>query len=160
MNWNTDEVMAGLAIGAIGGAALGWELRKIVERFQRMRAAHKRDVERINAPKRNRKNTDERDVVNAAERDREYFEKRKRDLGIIPLEPRRSRRNTPANNSSEIHGWPENPDRDDVIAALMGSGYSKTEAVKAADACSMVERAHGLEAWTRAAFNNAHRSKS
>lgn len=160
MMWNISEVETGLAIGVLGGIAIGYEVRMIVERFQRYRSNHRKEVERINAPKRNRRNTDERDVVmtlEAAERDREYFEKRKRDLGIIPLERpvKRSRRSTP-NTPRETPVV--NPYRDDVIAALMGSGYSKADATKAADACSLVERAHGLEAWTRAAFNNARKS--
>ena len=57
------------------------------------------------------------------------------------------------------HPEPSNPWRDDVIAALMGSGYKKADAIKAADACSMVEQHAGLEQWIVAALRNAHGAK-
>ncbi len=52
-----------------------------------------------------------------------------------------------------------NPDRDDVIAALVGAGFKKTEAAKAADACSLTERASGLQQWTVAALRNVAGAK-
>lgn len=143
--WNVSEVQTGLLIGAIGGAAIGYELRKIVERFQRYHAEHKREIERINQTKRSRKNTDERDVVT-----------KKPDAPLPPVIPiKRTRRSTP--QQRQQIAIVSSPDRDEVIDVLMGSGFSKTEAVKAVDACSLAERASGVEAWTRAAFTNAAR---
>lgn len=46
-------------------------------------------------------------------------------------------------------------DRSDVIAALQGLGFKKADAVRAVDACSLAERASGVESWTRAALAKA-----
>lgn len=73
----------------------------------------------------------------------------------IPL--KRAMRSAPQMPAPEVSA---NPDRDDVIAALMGAGYKKVDASKAADACTLVERASGLRQWTIAALRNAHGSKS
>lgn len=144
-----DVFGVGAAVGGTAGILAGYQLRKLV--------VHVQDWRRDRALAK-RRNEFKREQKTERERDEAYFEKRKSDLGIIPLQPvKRTKRNTP----QERQQIPVvNPDRDDVIAALMGSGYSKADATKAADSCSLVERAHGLEAWTRAAFNNAHRSKS
>jgi len=45
-------------------------------------------------------------------------------------------------------------ERGDVIAALIGSGYRKQDAIAAADACVAAERAT-LESWTRSALRHA-----
>jgi hypothetical protein len=45
--------------------------------------------------------------------------------------------------------------RADALAALTGAGYKRAAAEAALDACSMVERAGGLESWVAAALRRA-----
>lgn len=47
-------------------------------------------------------------------------------------------------------------DRGDVVAALQGLGFKKADAVRAVDACSLAERASGVESWTRAALHKTN----
>jgi hypothetical protein len=136
--WNIHEVEVGLAIGALGGIALGYELRKLVVRFQ----AWRKKGDRITR----------RDVKRAYKQDRivdfqPVTEKAK------PMHLPRIR--VPSPSPSEP--WDEMPsaDRADVIGALVGAGYKRAEAAKAVDACSLPERAAGLESWTMAALRRA-----
>lgn len=151
-----DVFGVGCAVGGAAGIALGYQMRKLVVRvsdWRRDRAL----IKRRNEFKRQQKEDVEHDDA--------------RELPpIIPIEKKRGRRATSktpqpipiVRDEHELPHWSKsvNPDREDVLAALTGAGYSKAEAIAAADACTLVERAHGLESWTRAAFNNAHRSKS
>lgn len=45
--------------------------------------------------------------------------------------------------------------REDALAALTGAGYKRAAAEAALDACTMVERAGGLESWVAAALRRA-----
>lgn len=45
--------------------------------------------------------------------------------------------------------------REDALAALTGAGYKRAAAEAALDACSLTERAGGLESWVAAAFRHA-----
>lgn len=45
--------------------------------------------------------------------------------------------------------------RAEVVAALVGAGYKKVAAVVAVDACTLAERAGGVESWAVAAFRHA-----
>jgi hypothetical protein len=139
--WNIHEVEVGMAIGAIGGIALGYQLRKLVVRFQTWRA--KRD--RIT----------KRDVREAYKHDRVVDFQPVTEKAKPMLLSRVRAPSPPKGHWSEV----PSPDRDDVVAALMGAGYKKADAVKATDACSMVERASGVEHWTVAALRNAHGAK-
>ena len=47
------------------------------------------------------------------------------------------------------------PNRSEVISALVGAGFKKVAASAAVDACSFADRAAGVEAWTIAALKNA-----
>ena len=147
MPWNIQEVEVGLAIGGIAGLALGYEARKLHVRFRTWRAERKRpDC------------ITKRDVKVAYKHDKVVaIVERSEKPPMIPI--KRSRRSTPNERAHEQPIQVINPDRDDVIAALMNSGYKKDAAIKATDACSLVERAHGLQQWTIAAFKNAHGAK-
>jgi len=144
MQWNTDEVMVGIAIGGTAGLALGYELRKLVVRFQTWRGKKPDHITK-------------RDLKKAYRHDKVVAIVEHEKPPTIPL--KRTRRTTPVNHTQEQPIPVTNPDREDVIAALMGSGYKKDVAIKAADACSMEERARGLQQWTIAAFKNAHGAK-
>lgn len=50
----------------------------------------------------------------------------------------------------------ESVDRSDVVAALQGLGFKKTDAARAADACGTGDRVD-VESWTRAALAKAAR---
>lgn len=55
-----------------------------------------------------------------------------------------------------VVGVPTTPDLSaDVVAALVGAGYKRAEAVTAVSACTAEERAGGLEQWTVAALRRA-----
>lgn len=45
--------------------------------------------------------------------------------------------------------------REDALAALTGAGYKRAAAEAALDACSLAERAGGLESWVAAALRHA-----
>jgi hypothetical protein len=45
--------------------------------------------------------------------------------------------------------------RAEVVAALVSAGYKKVAAVVAVDACTLAERASGVESWVVAAFRHA-----
>jgi hypothetical protein len=45
--------------------------------------------------------------------------------------------------------------RDDAVAALTGAGYKRAAAEAALDACTLAERAGGLESWVACAFRRA-----
>ena len=49
--------------------------------------------------------------------------------------------------------------REDALAALTGAGYKRAAAEAALDACTMVERAGGLESWVAAALRRAASTK-
>ncbi len=137
-----DVLGVGMAIGGTAGIFAGYQLRKLVVHIQEYRAYR----------------TTKREVKVAYEHDQVAAIVKREKPMIIPL---KARRFVDSGNFKEKQSLPViNPDRDDVIAALMGAGYKKSDAEKAADACSMVERAHGLEAWTVAALRNAHGGKS
>lgn len=135
-----DVLGVGMAIGGTAGIFAGYQFRKLVVHIQEYRAY------RIT----------KRDVKVAYEHDQVAAIVKREKPPIIPLKARRFVDTFKENQILPVI----NPDRDDVIAALMGAGYKKGDAEKAADACSMVERAHGLEAWTAAALRNAHGGKS
>lgn len=128
----------GCAMGGAAGLLLGYQTRKLIERFRDHRLIKRHIKVGI---------------------DTETAE-------LSPYPTKRSRR-APPPVIPFVHvprGYEQpipvtNPDRDLVIAALMSAGYKKGDAVKATDACSMVERAHGLEAWTVAALHNARGAK-
>ena len=46
-------------------------------------------------------------------------------------------------------------DHDDVVAALQGAGYTKADAGRLADACSLAERTSGVETWVVCALRHA-----
>lgn len=147
MSWNIQEVEVGLAIGGIAGLALGYELRKLVVRFQAWRVERKRP-DRIT----------KRDVKVAYEHDKVVSITEHEKPPVIPF--KRSRRSTPINHIQEQTIPVVNPDRDDVIAALVNAGFKKAEAIKATDACSLVERASGVTMWMLAALRHAQGGKS
>lgn len=136
-----DVLGVGAALGGAAGLVAGYQTRKLVVRFQEWRANRLSKSQKI-----------------AMAHDKIVSIKHRHDGELPPTIPiKRTRKHTPANRGSEVHGWAENPDRDDVINALMNAGFKKADAVRAIDACSPTERASGLEAWTRAAFTNAAR---
>ncbi len=139
-----DVFGVGAALGGTAGLVAGYQVRKLVVRFQEWRANRYRKAAKQYAKLKAEAEATGQPIVTAQQLP-----------PVIPI--KRSRRHTPANAGSEVHGWPENPWRDDVINALVDAGFKKADAVKAVDACSPVERASGLEAWTRAAFTNAAR---
>lgn len=145
-----DVLGVGAALGGAAGLVVGYQTRKLVVRFQEWRSNRLGKSQKI-----------------AMAHDKVVAIKHRHDGELPPTIPiKRSRRSTPQTPQmipvvrDEPH-WSEvkNPDRDDVIAALVNAGYKKADAVKAVDACSLVERASGLEAWTRAAFTNAARKQ-
>lgn len=139
-----DVLGVGAAMGGAAGIFAGYQLRKLVVRIQAWNKRRKKD--RIT----------KQDVEMAYRHDVVVTIKEKELPSVIPI--RRSKRSTP--RTPEVQPQRSaNPDRDDVIAALMGAGYSKTAAVKAVDACSLAERASGVEHWTIAALRHAHGAK-
>jgi len=125
----------GVAMGSAVGLVGGYQLRKLVVHIQEYRSYR----------------STKRDISREHEHDKVVAIVKREKPPVIPLKAR---------TFKEEQSVPVvNPDRDDVIAALMGSGYKKEIAIKATDACSPVERAHGLQQWTIAAFKNAHGAK-
>lgn len=130
------EMCVGIGGFMVLGGYLGYKLRKLVERVQARRANRRAFAggvsgvmreSRVHAPR----------VANPKPE-------------FLPME-----RKCPP-EMGEQH-WQEvvhSEERAEVIAALTGCGYKKTPAAKAADACSLVERAD-LASWIRAALRNA-----
>lgn len=144
MDFPWDVFGVGAALGGATGLVAGYQLRKLVVRFQRWRRDRANRITK-------------RDLRKAYDHDQVVAIKEVRELpAVIPI--KRMRNNTP--RTSEV--MPEksaNPDRDEVIAALAGAGYKKADAIKAVDACSLAERASGPEHWTIAALRHAHGAK-
>lgn len=141
-----DVFGVGAAVGGAVGIYGGYQLRKLV----------------VHAQKWNRRRKEKRKVGQPIQmyKDGEVITVKPEPMQLPPVIPiQRARRNTPrtADGIKEISA---NPDRDVVIAALTGSGYSRAEAIKAVDACSLAERASGPEHWTVAALSKAHGAKS
>jgi hypothetical protein len=131
-----DMLAMGASVGVLGGGWLGYQLRKLVEHAKTSRRA----------------------TIRAAAKPMPGFgtvlhEQDARKVmrpNVIPLE--RKRKQTP------VREW--DPDRDDVIEALVGAGYKKTEASVAVDACSLDERGHGdLAVWIVSALKHAKAAK-
>jgi hypothetical protein len=136
----------GAAVGGTAGLFCGYQLRKLVVRVQQWRANRYHKLAREYDAKRQEAIETGWPVVTSRQ-EPEY----------IPI--KRTRSNTP--RSPEVmQEKSANPDRDDVIAALMGAGYKKTEAIKAVDACSLAERASGVTMWMLAALRHAQGGKS
>ena len=75
-----------------------------------------------------------------------------------PVVPLRARQFARVDDDTFKAAPPESTsDRGDVISALQGLGFKKTDATRAADSCSLAERALGGESWTRAALQKAAR---
>lgn len=49
--------------------------------------------------------------------------------------------------------------RDQAIAVIAGSGFKRADAIRALDACTLVERASGLDTWVTCAFRHLHNTK-
>lgn len=140
-----DVLIIGSGLGLIAGSWLGYKLHEIVVRVQ----AH-RDEKRV-VRQRSRSYLAQGAAVQVQDA-RDVMRAERQPIPVIPLGPRRSRRQTPAS-------VPSNPDRDDVVAALVGIGYKKSAAVAAVDACTLSERASGVGAWTVCALARAHGAK-
>ncbi len=135
-----DVFGVGAAVGGAAGLWLGYEVRKLVVRVHTWRTKA-RFVDGARDAMDNGKIT-----MNA---------KHEELPPVIPI--KRVRRPSP--RIPDLVERSANPDRDVVLAALMGAGYSKADAVKAVDACSLAERAAGPEHWTVAALRHAHGAK-
>lgn len=135
-----DMLIVGATLGTVPGAWLGYQLRKIVVRVR----DHKRRVEFHDGPVAVGRST--------------LREQRARDVmrekQVIPIVPTNARGRGKV-TITEV----ANPNRDEVVAALVGAGYKKTAANAAVDACSLAERASGVEAWTVCALRHAHGAK-
>ena len=135
-----DVFGVGAAVGGAAGIFAGYQLRKLVVHIQEWRE------------NRYRKLTKEyRKLKKEAEETGQPIVTARQLPDVIPI--KRSRRSTPK-EQPEVSN-----DRNEVIAFVMGSGYQKAEAIKAVDACSLAERASGVEPWVRAALSHAARSK-
>lgn len=140
-----DVFGVGAACGGAVGIYGGYQLRKLVVRIQAW-----------NKKRKERKKLDEPIHLY---KDGEVVALKPEPMKLPPVIPIRSRRSTP--RTPEVQPQRSaNPDRDDVIAALTGAGYSKAAATKAVDECTLAERASGPEHWTIAALNRAHGAKS
>jgi hypothetical protein len=138
-----DVFGVGAAIGGAAGIFAGYQIRKLVVRFQEWRSNRYRKAAKQYSKLKAEAEETGQSIVTSQQLP-----------AVIPI--KRAKHVTPRTQVA-VEEKSANPWRDDVIAALMGAGYSKTEAVKAVDECSLAERAQGLEAWTRAAFTNAAR---
>ena len=145
-------LVMGASLGVVAGSWLGYQLRKITERVRK----HRKEIEEINTPTfvraGMRKRAALKDEARAAAKPMPSFISLAAHEQRIPIIPVGGRGKVTV---TEV----VNPDRDEVIAALVDSGYKKTAAVAAVDACSLAERASGVEAWTVCALRHAHGAK-
>lgn len=144
MDFPWDVFGVGAALGGTTGLVAGYQLRKLVVRFQRWR---RNRTQRIT----------KRDLQQAYGHDQVVAIKEER--GLPPVIPLRGRVFKRVDDDTFKAEKSATPDRDEVIAALTGAGYKKADAVKAVDACSLAERASGPEHWTIAALRHAHGAK-
>lgn len=141
-----DVFGVGAALGGTAGLVCGYQVRKLVVRFQEWRANKYRKAAKQYAKLKAEAEATGQPIVTAQQLP-----------PVIPIKrTKRISSNPPVVDRPE---WSANPWRDEVIAALTGAGYKKADAIKAVDACSLAERASGVEQWTIAALRNAHGAK-
>jgi hypothetical protein len=129
------NLLGGIATGTTLGMWIGYRLRRSVERDARVHRLAEHD-EILGGP--NRVRPAKRHTFTPAA------------TSFIPIVGVRGQKAAPEPTST-------NQDRDDVVAALVGAGYKKSTANAAADACTVGERASGVQAWTIAALRQAMR---
>jgi hypothetical protein len=146
MDFPWDVLGVGAALGGTAGLVGGYQARKLVVRFQAWRSNRYRELAKEYDAKRREAIETGQPVVTS-----------RQEPAYIPI--KRSKRVSPNPPVVDRPDWSANPWRDEVIAALTGAGYKKVDAIKAVDACSLAERASGVEQWTIAALRNAHGAK-
>lgn len=171
-----DCVCMGVCGGVLAGSWLGYKLRKIVEREKRKRTDRAWVSEKQQPRKRDAvtgvvvdRPRIQRDHASTIERRIEAQQARDvmaRSNQVIPI----TRAKNPTPQTMADHPFAEQVRevddllkaeevRDDVIAALMSSGFRGAAAARAADSCTEADRAT-VEAWIRAALANAVNARS
>lgn len=184
-NREFDCVVLGFSVGALSALWVGYELRKRVERWQARRdiKATRRASKSVpfgaltaNVGVVSRAEQDARLLLKKTipldKRDPNTGRVRPRDqhanfqripIAKTPLPSSDNGYHVPTDNELASH-WSnsEHPAnltaqaiRADALAALTGAGLKRAEAEAALDACSLAERAGGLESWVAAALRRA-----
>jgi len=146
-----DLLCMGVSGGVVAGTWLGYQLRKIVTRVADHGNGRPTKGEMVTAGSVGewiRKTEPQRELQRGARVMREVRDRRQ----AIPIGPRLVRAGT--TYEPEPLSQEADSDRDDVVAALVGAGYSKKVAAAAVDDVSPGERAD-INTWTVAALNNA-----
>ncbi len=179
-----DTFIIGFAIGSIACLWLGYRLRVRVERWQARRRPkynHTRTVDGRSPPSRQ----DAKSLLRAPRviplrskrQTPSVIDSNKVPVAPIPITYRDAADDATKLISEWRGAWPEvarisdnqmrelevraeatetaRQIREDALAALTGAGYTRRDAEAALDACTMAERAGGLESWVAAAFRRA-----
>lgn len=180
-NRELDTFIIGFAIGSIACLWLGYRLRVRVERWRVSRAARaskraRRDAKHIPFPspgygtipseqdaramlRKPRRIPLERRPVSPSAEDTPIIDPDKVPITPIPIAPGGISRLLTSIEDIEdarvVASETARQIREDALAALTGAGYKRRDAEAALDACTMVERAGGLESWVAAAFRRA-----